>query len=78
MNKFPCRNPTPPGEKLKKWPATSSFPLDYMRIGNENGHSRDLLIMQKDLYADRAQFWENLRAHYPAKELTNNLVKGEL
>lgn len=49
-----------------------------MRIGNENGQSDDLIVMQHDLYPERAQFWDEIRAHHPAKELPNNLVKGEL
>jgi hypothetical protein len=49
-----------------------------MRIGNKNGNSDALLAMEKDLYPERAEFWNNIRAHHPAKETPNNLIKGEL
>lgn len=74
-----CRNPTPDGSDLPKWTPAQGFPLDYMRIGNDKGQSTDLLVMENNLYPDRAQFWDDLKAHYPAEEThpkTN--VKGEL
>lgn len=58
------RNPTP---KSSKWKSTKSFPLDYMRIGNDNGKVVESLTkMEKDLYPDRANFWAELKAHYPS------------
>jgi hypothetical protein len=52
-----------------------------MRIGNENGKSKDLIVMQKDLLAERAAFWDDLKAHYPSTYTTSTpktLMKGEL
>lgn len=49
-----------------------------MRIGNENGNSKDLLTMQKDLYPERANFWDELEAHQPADVKPKTLTKGEL
>lgn len=50
-----------------------------MRIGNKNGESQDLLAVEKDLYPERAAFWESLSAHHPANdEAPKMLVKGEL
>lgn len=52
-----------------------------MRIGNDNGKSADLLVMQKDLYPERAEFWNNIEAHVPAENSAENpkkLMKGEL
>lgn len=73
------RNPTPDGSDLKKWLPTDGFPLDFMQIGNENGNSKDLLTMKNDLYPERAEFWENIKAHYPAEKSDHQpLVKGEL
>lgn len=48
-----------------------------MRIGNENGKSKDLLVMQKDLYPERANFWDEIEAHHPA-EMKPKTLKGEL
>lgn len=74
------RNPTPEGSEGEKWAPTNEFPLDYLQIGNENGHSKVLLTMKKDLFNDRAEFWENLSAHNPAADATASkpLMKGEL
>lgn len=51
-----------------------------MQIGNENGQSDILLMMKKDLYPERADFWDSLKAHYPAgdTETPKSLIKGEL
>lgn len=76
------RNPTPEGSEGEKWAPTNEFPLDYLQIGNENGHSKALLSMKKDMFNDRAEFWEDLSAHHPATDATTPkpkpLMKGEL
>ena len=44
----------------------------------------DLVSLEKDLYPERANFWTELSAHYPAddenyiKPNSNTNVKGEL
>lgn len=77
-------NPTPQDVEEKSWPPTSSFPLDYMRIGNEMKGTKQLLAMENDLLPARAAFWSELKAHYPA-DMTDNdstftlkTMKGEL
>ncbi|KAL7019624.1 hypothetical protein ACKWTF_011182 [Chironomus riparius] len=60
-------NPTPDLSKktdLSSWSPATKFPLDYMRIGNENGNSDKLLEMKKDLFAKNTQFWIKLREKY--------------
>ncbi|CAH1730140.1 unnamed protein product [Chironomus riparius] len=78
-------NPTPTEVEGQIWKETSSFPLDYLRIGNEMDENNDNLVsLEKDLYPERANFWTDLSAHYPADD--ENLldpnskanVKGEL
>lgn len=61
------RTPTPEWSKESRfpyWTPATKFPLDYMRIGNENGNSDKLLEMKKDLYAKAAEFWIKLREKY--------------
>jgi hypothetical protein len=70
-------NPTPDNSEFDHWAPATNFPLDYMRIGNENGKSKDLLVMQKDLYPERANFWDEIEAHHPA-EMKPKTLKGEL
>jgi formate dehydrogenase maturation protein FdhE len=76
------RNPTP---ETFEWKSTKAFPLDYMKIGNTNGQKPETLIeMQKDLYAERADFWSELKAHYPVEkyleqiDVDKNEIKQEL
>lgn len=59
-------NPTP---ESRLWKTVNKFPLDFLRIGNENGKIENveaLMEMQNDFYPDRANFWAKLKAHYPA------------
>ena len=79
FHKFNFRNPTPNADDFGQlWSPVSQFPLDYMRIGNENGKSKDLLVMQKDLFPERADFWDDIKAHHPAESKPKTLIKGEL
>lgn len=71
-------NPTPESSHFEQWTPATKFPLNYLRIGNENGESKNLLSMENDLYSERAEFWWNLRAHHPAHHATKSLNKGEL
>ncbi|KAL7015755.1 hypothetical protein ACKWTF_016653 [Chironomus riparius] len=65
--------------ELPSWSPATKFPLDYMRIGNENGNSDKLLEMKKDLFAKNTQFWINLREKYGLKVWKNeNKNKDEL
>ncbi|KAG5667007.1 hypothetical protein PVAND_015010 [Polypedilum vanderplanki] len=60
-------NPTPNYSEESKfpiWKPATKFPLDFMKIGNENGASEILLEMKKDLYPERANFWIELRKKY--------------
>lgn len=59
------RDPTPNNDKTK-WKQADDFPLDYMLIGNgmaTNAEDRELMRMQKNLYPERTNFWENLNAN---------------
>ncbi|KAG5676471.1 hypothetical protein PVAND_006303 [Polypedilum vanderplanki] len=47
------------------WKSAKNFPLDYMRIGNENGKSRRLLEMKNGLLTERVEFWRRLKSNYP-------------
>ena len=53
-----------------------------MLIGNENGESKKIFEMKKDLYPKRAEFWMNLRAKYGLKtwktEVDEQVSKDEL
>lgn len=63
------RKPTPDWTKNSDYPYWSSartFPLDYMLMGNSNGNRKNLFTMEKGLFDDRYQFWEDLRAEFPA------------
>lgn len=73
-------NPTPELVDGLNWPPTSSFPLDYMRIGNEMKGTKQLLAMENDLYPARDSFWSDLKAHFPGDgdSSTKMNVKGEL
>lgn len=71
-------NPTPEDSDMIEWTPANTFPLDYLRIGNENGMKNDLLAMEKDLFAERAEFWRNLKVHHPAVGDPKMLIKGEL
>lgn len=35
-----------------------------MLIGNENGESKKIFQMKKDLYSERAEFWMKLKEKY--------------
>lgn len=78
------RNPTPTEVEGILWKATTSFPLDYARIGNEMKEDNEKLFkMENDLYPERAGFWNELKAHYPAETdyfefTTRKTMKGEL
>ncbi|CAO1442227.1 unnamed protein product, partial [Diamesa serratosioi] len=69
-------NPTPKDSLLPKWTPAKRFPFGYLRIGNNNGESEDLLSMEKDLYPERAAFWRKLRTNFP--KLTQENYKDEL
>ncbi|KAG5668733.1 hypothetical protein PVAND_016660 [Polypedilum vanderplanki] len=59
--------PTPEWTKDSEfpfWTPASKFPLDYMQIGNENGLSKKLLQMKKNLYPERVRFWTELREKF--------------
>jgi carboxylesterase type B len=76
-------NPTVEEVEGQKWQPTSKFPLDYMRIGDEQKGTEKLLSMESDLLAARANFWSELKAHFPASKLSDSMdkksnVKGEL
>ena len=65
--------------ELPSWSPASKFPLDYMRIGNENGNSEKLLEMKKDLFTKNTKFWINLRKKYGLRVWKNeNKNKDEL
>lgn len=53
--------------KIPFWTPASKFPLDYMVIGNENGKSKELFKIKKDLYPERAKFWMDLKEKYNLK-----------
>lgn len=63
-------HPTPEWSSESKtpfWTPASKFPLDYMMIGNENGQSKELFKMKKDLFPERAKFWMDLKEKYNLK-----------
>lgn len=63
-------HPTPDWSKESKipfWTPATKFPLDYMIIGNENGNSKDIFKMKRDLYPERAKFWLELKEKYNLK-----------
>lgn len=68
------------------WKEANSFPLDYLRIGNEMKEEitdRGFLSMEQDLYPERANLWNELKAHYPSEDddinaTTRKTMKGEL
>lgn len=47
------------------WNSATSFPLDYMLIGNSNGNRNELFTMEKGLLEERRKFWEDLAAEFP-------------
>ena len=62
------RTPTPEWSKESRfpyWTPATKFPLDYMRIGNENGNSDKLLEMKKDLYTESAEFYLKSKVAIP-------------
>jgi carboxylesterase type B len=63
-------HPTPEWSSESKfpfWTPATKFPLDYMQIGNENGKSKELFQMKKDLYPERLKFWSDLKEQYNLK-----------
>ncbi|KAJ6649230.1 Juvenile hormone esterase, partial [Pseudolycoriella hygida] len=55
-------NPTPVNTSNVIWPLATSFPLNYMQIGNENGKFDNQILQPRvDFYAARANFWMDLR-----------------
>ncbi|KAG5672659.1 hypothetical protein PVAND_002771 [Polypedilum vanderplanki] len=79
-------NPTPTEVEGLIWKEANAFPLDYMRIGNEmktETKGQILMSIEKDLNPERANFWNELKAHYPADDddievTTRKTMKGEL
>lgn len=55
-------HPTPLDKPdCEKWLQADKFPLAYMRIGNENGGTEELVEMKSNLYSvlfDVIKFWE--------------------
>jgi hypothetical protein len=83
---FTHRNPTATEVEGLTWKEATKFPLDYMRIGNEmkdEVDNQEFMSMERDLLPERANFWNELKAHYPAEDddlqvTTRKTMKGEL
>lgn len=58
-------NPTPPQSEISKWKPTTSYPLDYVRIGTKDPDNWVLLNNEKNFLQDRCDFWNQLKAHFP-------------
>lgn len=61
-------NPTPEWSTISEfplWVPARQLPLDYLVIGNQNGNSETLLLMQKGLMHDRFEFWQEIRKDSP-------------
>lgn len=77
-------NPTTELVEGQKWEPASKFPLDYLRIGNEKKvGTNKLLSMEHDLLSERANFWTELKAHFPPPKSNDSNgrksnIKGEL
>lgn len=61
------RQPTLDDSKLPKWDEATSYPVKYLRIGNKDQESSELIKMEKGLLQERADFWYEIGAHLPAK-----------
>lgn len=51
---------------MTQWKATNSYPLEYLRIGNNNKEDSPIIAMEIGLMEDRADFWQKLNAHSAA------------
>lgn len=73
---FFYRNPTPLSEnklddniRIPKWPTTSSYPLNYLRIGmREYDPKRPVIAIENGMMDERAMFWHKIGAHLPKDE----------
>lgn len=74
------RNPTPATDNEPTWSSATKLPIDYMRIGNENGNSDKLLEMKSGLFEENSKFWIELREKYGLKvwKSENKNSKNEL
>ncbi|XP_055911613.1 venom carboxylesterase-6 [Eupeodes corollae] len=66
-------DPTPASSDLPKWNPTKTYPVDFVRIGNQDHENWQLLSFEKGLLQERVDFWNDLKPHIPA-----NLFKDEL
>ncbi|XP_011200446.2 juvenile hormone esterase [Bactrocera dorsalis] len=61
-------NPTPANSKLTHWDPTTGYPVNYARLGHKTPEEFTILQMERNIYADRVEFWHKLKAHIPAEE----------
>ncbi|XP_011185054.2 uncharacterized protein LOC105213718 [Zeugodacus cucurbitae] len=66
-------NPTPSDSNLTPWEPVTGYPVNYARLGHKTPEEFTVLQMESNIYADRANFWRQLKAHIPAEQRAKKL-----